>query len=111
MTLRPHCLRCGSPNVSRDDDQVNSAAAVACMNCGNRQYMGTDYVGFEMRDDGRKPRRVIDITRTLLLGRILDLMIAKAKDPAQPPGTMWCRRYLDRIDARRRARREERSQS
>lgn len=55
MTLRPHCLRCGSANVHRDDDELIGRASIACFKCGNRQYQGTDYVGFEMREDGSSP--------------------------------------------------------
>jgi hypothetical protein len=55
MTLRPHCLRCGSASVGRDDDLINGRASIGCMMCGNRQYRDTDYVGFEMREEGSRP--------------------------------------------------------
>jgi hypothetical protein len=54
MTLRPHCLRCGSSSVSRDDDKLAGRVSISCFKCGNRQYKDTDYVGFEMREEGPK---------------------------------------------------------
>lgn len=50
MTARPHCLKCGSASVIRDDDVLNGRVSIYCAMCGNRQYNGTDYVGFEMRE-------------------------------------------------------------
>lgn len=51
MTVRPHCLRCGSANVIMDEDVLNGRTSVYCYLCGNRQYKGTDYIGFEMREE------------------------------------------------------------
>lgn len=54
MALRPHCRKCGSSNVGRDDDPATGEAAIACMMCGQRQYRWNSPAAFELRDDGRQ---------------------------------------------------------
>lgn len=56
MTVRPHCLQCGSTNVILDEDVLNGRLSIYCAICGNRQYRETDYVGFEMREETRTMR-------------------------------------------------------
>lgn len=51
MALRPHCLKCGSTSVIFDRDVENGCTSAYCYLCGNRQYQGTDYRGFELREE------------------------------------------------------------
>lgn len=50
MAPRPYCLQCQSATVMMDEDSLNGMRSVYCYICGNRQYQGMDYVGFEMRE-------------------------------------------------------------